>query len=312
MTRFLLGRHSNLVKLSSLLFLTLLLVYTFLQSPGPTKQFSSHKDSYAEPHTSSQTTPHVEDWGYDQILLLGDSLTEFGSLDATGWALNLSRRYSRKMTVSARGFSGYNSYWLNLATPRLLNEFPTNRTKLVVLMIGTNDSVLKGRSPQHVSIDRYQHYLNEISKNIRQITRNARILMVTPPPISSPVVFDYYTFESMKQYRVACLNAFERIYEIEGDRVAVLDMWELFGGNQTYLDPNYDPKSLDTYFSDGLHFKGKGHELMYKGVLSVIETKWPELNADNMSVRLASNFLNAPAEELGDDEAASRWMFGGK
>ena len=57
-----------------------------------------------------------------KIILIGDSITELGSKDATGWGTSLALRYNRRADVLNRGMNGYNSRWGLAALPLILED----------------------------------------------------------------------------------------------------------------------------------------------------------------------------------------------
>ncbi|ORY44046.1 SGNH hydrolase [Rhizoclosmatium globosum] len=245
--------------------------------------------------TAKNSTMQKQELGYNQILLLGDSLTESGASDKYGWGHQLIHRYSRKMTVDIFGFGGYNSYWLKIATPHLLaSHLSPSRLQLATLLIGTNDS-----------------YVAEIVHQIRAFAPDVRILVLTPPPMSVKEVWGLYAFESVKVYREACMDVFRKLEaDIGGDRIAMLDTWDLLiGKNETYLDASFDPSLLKGLLYDGVHFSEDGHNRLFAGVVETVESKWPELAPTNLPYRLPLDDYG-PFEEAGDEDAVRKWLFG--
>ncbi|KAJ3285056.1 hypothetical protein HDU79_007626 [Rhizoclosmatium sp. JEL0117] len=262
--------------------------------------------------TAKNSTMQKQELGYNQILLLGDSLTESGASDKYGWGHQLIHRYSRKMTVDIFGFGGYNSYWLKIATPHLLaSHLSPTRLQLATLLIGTNDSVFQEKSNRRVPVQRYKQYVAEIVHQIRAFAPDVRILVLTPPPMSVKEVWGLYAFESVKVYREACMDVFRTLEaEIGGDRIAMVDTWDLLiGKNETYLDASFDPSLLKGLLYDGVHFSEDGHNRLFAGVVEAVESKWPELAPTNLPYRLPLDDYG-PFEEAGDEDAVRKWLFG--
>jgi lysophospholipase L1-like esterase len=74
------------------------------------------------------------------IVLLGDSITEFGAYDG-GWQLRMTGAYTRKADVINRGFSGYNSRWGTFLVDEILTALGGGaRVKLCTVFFGANDA----------------------------------------------------------------------------------------------------------------------------------------------------------------------------
>lgn len=72
------------------------------------------------------------------LVLLGDSITEFGGQDG-GWAALLGRDYVRKADVINRGYSGYNSRWGAYVVEEAAGAF-AGRARLATIFFGANDA----------------------------------------------------------------------------------------------------------------------------------------------------------------------------
>lgn len=57
-----------------------------------------------------------------KFVFFGDSITEQGSTDPSGWVASLSVRYARRADIINRGLNGYNSRWGRAALPLVLQE----------------------------------------------------------------------------------------------------------------------------------------------------------------------------------------------
>lgn len=113
------------------------------------------------------------------ILLLGDSLTQLCFDGAEGWGRSLANRYQRRADVLNRGMSGYNTRWyLKYAeTNRIWNE--AGKAVLVTIWFGANDAATL---EQHVPLSEYQTNLEIIVDKARESYPHAKILIVTPLP----------------------------------------------------------------------------------------------------------------------------------
>ncbi|KAJ3090327.1 hypothetical protein HK100_007484 [Physocladia obscura] len=255
--------------------------------------------------TASSAQILAPNLGYEHIVLFGDSLTELGTYDPHGWGNSLARRYNRKLQVSGRGLGGYNSYWLKFAISPILADFPPSKIKLFVLLIGTNDSTTAA-SNQHVPVEIYRENLSAIIALFRAHSSDARVLVLTPPPISASVVYDNYQFENSRNYRDACIEA---VNGVSFDHVALLDTWSLLVPDNSFEDPSFDPTSIDRFFGDKLHLSELGNDVFYEGIAQKIDKEWPELNHEVLATKLPSNYQLGPPAILGDDTAVKEWLF---
>ncbi|KAJ3019140.1 UNVERIFIED_CONTAM: hypothetical protein HDU68_010811 [Siphonaria sp. JEL0065] len=260
---------------------------------------------------------------YHEIVLVGDSLTEY-SVKPGGWGLQMITEYSRKMSVSIRGFASYNTHWLKLAIkPILLGTTPNpSRIKLITLLLGTNDYV-NPSSNKHVPLDLYIKNMREIIATMQSTAPNAKILVLTPPPMSVKIVYDgeqtaanpnhYATLENAKLYRDACAALvldLKKNSQIDGKRVEVLDTWDLFIPNHAYDKDGFDPLTLLPLFADTRHFNEQGNTLLFKGIVGKIASVWPALSASNQNEVLPTNWIDAPSAMSGDEEGVKNWLFG--
>jgi lysophospholipase L1-like esterase len=127
--------------------------------------------------------PQLATSGRPKLLLLGDSLTQI-SFEGGGWASSLANRYQRRADVLNRGMSGYNSRWyIRYAEDNdVWNE--SGNIVLITIFFGANDAALPDRDPaKHVPIPEYQENLEIIIDNATKSYPNAKILLISPPPV---------------------------------------------------------------------------------------------------------------------------------
>lgn len=114
------------------------------------------------------------DYLVPQIVFLGDSLTQFSANFTNGIIPRLQNEYQRQYDVVNRGFSGYNSEWVNeLAEPVFagLSHAPIDYS---VIFLGTND--LADNKLQHVGINEYAEYLENIVDISNAYTNNTIVV----------------------------------------------------------------------------------------------------------------------------------------
>lgn len=85
------------------------------------------------------------------------------------------------------------------------------------------------------------------------------IILVTPPPVDDVIASDYLTSETTRQYAEKVQSVAERY------NCLCLDLFETFGNKQA------------CWTDDGVHLNTKGNELVYKGMMKLIQQKLPQL-----------------------------------
>ncbi|KAI8612331.1 SGNH hydrolase-type esterase domain-containing protein [Chytriomyces sp. MP71] len=221
--------------------------------------------------------PSFPDLSYDQILFLGDGLTD---TNETGWAHLLARDYSPVMDSLFRAREGYNIFWLKSALPSLLQTSPPSKLKLVTLLIGENDAK-ESSQLSSVPYKLYIRCLRDIVNLIHTLAPQAHILVLTPPPMGIQSQQEGSSYRRVKQYRDACLTVVsDMIVNSNGwamDHLAVMDTWVVLAPEGNFETKQFEPAVLPTTFVDGLRFSNEGHEMIYRAVQSEIEHVWPHL-----------------------------------
>ncbi|KAJ3192231.1 isoamyl acetate-hydrolyzing esterase [Entophlyctis luteolus] len=227
----------------------------------------------------------------DQILLFGDSITEFSFDPALhGWGLVLAHSYARKLDVINRGHSGYNSVWSEpILEPILKSTLPPGASvRIFVLFVGANDASLKVRT--RVSIDTYKANMTTMLATVRRLCPGARVLVVTPPPVD-PAAWEAVCIAlgkepdrnvaHTKKYRDACLEFAAEHKDAWGSDLLVVDTWDVFLGKGR---TEYDTSEMDDLLCDGLHFAKKGNLLLGTALVDAIKAQWPDLDPDTMKM----------------------------
>jgi lysophospholipase L1-like esterase len=211
------------------------------------------------------------------IVLIGDSLTQFGS-NTTGWAAKLTEIYNRKLDILNRGLSGYTTKWY----PKEIYEHlpPAN---LVTVWLGANDACID--TVQQVQINDFEQNLRRILASVSKQCKN--IILLTPPPLDElkwPDRKNSNTFEYRNRV-IALAQEF---------KIPVIDTWTVLGilggstldltSTPTTADPFQQPSQLllDYHFHDGLHLSDQGNLLIYEALLNEIKSQFPLLNPDTL------------------------------
>jgi lysophospholipase L1-like esterase len=229
------------------------------------------------------------------ILLFGDSITQQGfgwPPSSSGWVSFLARDYSRRADVLNRGFSGYNTdHAVEILTSILPADsaIDTQEFLFSTVFFGANDAARPGEM-QHVPVDTYGKNLAKIVTQMKKSLKPWRgkrkcvsskeslklpIILITPPPVDRDAWF--------KERGSPKGSSFDRTNEtakVYGDVVkevgkkmncSVLDVFELLEGNG-------EAKVYGKYLRDGLHLSESGNELLYKGLMDLIENEYPYLS----------------------------------
>ena len=102
-----------------------------------------------------------------QIVLLGDSLTEFG-FNYDGWVARVASDYTRRADVLVRGFQGHNTKeaWLKFIDFLPASETGQSTTLFVTIWLGANDAFSQG-DERHVPVDEYRENLVKMVAHLR-------------------------------------------------------------------------------------------------------------------------------------------------
>ena len=110
---------------------------------------------------------------------------------------------TRKCDVLNRGFSGYTAAFNKLILPRILqcDHSPKGSVAAVVLLLGSNDSVVADLDQRSLTVEQYITNMTDI---ILQFTNDgisaSKIVLLTPPAIS----IDMYTEFCKEQGNLSC------------------------------------------------------------------------------------------------------------
>lgn len=205
-----------------------------------------------------------------RVFLIGDSLIElsFDPLNSFPLGSALSHAFRRRADVLNRGLSGYSSKWMGSQFERVKKEMMEDpEVFMVVLMIGTNDSVLKG-NPHHVDIFEFERNVSKMVKEITNVAPSAAVIVVTPPPCSMAMINDPNS--KLSQSGKARSNEAVELYasvlrkivrNADGQMVRIAD-----------LHLELSDKKVEEYLSDGVHLNGNGYKTLFILIFSALES----------------------------------------
>ncbi|OJA11941.1 hypothetical protein AZE42_06385 [Rhizopogon vesiculosus] len=196
----------------------------------------------------------------DVIMLVGDSLTQFGWAQG-GFAQLLADRYVRKLDVLNRGFSGYQTDWAIPVCEQIFakqhEQHQAPKVKLLTIWFGANDAA-PAPFPQHVPRGRYKENLSHLIQILKSPTSayyspETRIILITPPPVNTTqwiMPTSPRVFEITKTYAEAVKEVGEK------ENVPVADIWTTIfdGAGRT-------EEGCAKYLSDGLHLNSNGYSV---------------------------------------------------
>ncbi|TLD20968.1 gb [Venturia nashicola] len=236
---------------------------------------------------------------YDQIVLFGDSITEFGETcngAGIGYVAALRQAYVRRLDVVNRGFSGYNT---NLALRVMHRAIPSTsdaNVRIVGLFFGANDSCFPTKvNNQCVPLPEFKSNLIKILRHPNLSGHNARIFLITNPPVIEEM---QYAIDQAKGYplRRTAENTkkyADAIREVGKDLgIPVVDLWSAI-----MLEAGWNPKHegplpgctetppndvLTKYLIDGLHLTPLGYDLLHNTIMECIARHWPDHLPDNL------------------------------
>ncbi len=73
---------------------------------------------------------------WKKLVLIGDSNIQYGFSAEGRWVSLLADLLQRKCDVINRGFSGYNTNYLKIMLPEILDEFEIDTTCGIIILLG--------------------------------------------------------------------------------------------------------------------------------------------------------------------------------
>lgn len=98
-----------------------------------------------------------------------------------------------------------------------------------------------------------------------QCLEELSIILITPPPVDDDIAAEYLTSTRTRQYA-------NRVQSVANTcNCACLDLFEVFSISNKEDEQDY------YWTDDGVHLNEKGDELVYEGLMKLIQTEFPQL-----------------------------------
>lgn len=279
---------------------------------------------YLEPPPATNTVAkRGEDVSqYPQFMLLGDSITQFGTLT---WQAKLQTTYIRRMDVVNRGYSGFTSVMgyraLETLLPKHNDHLPQPDIPIITLFFGANDACVPGQS-QHVDL---QDYVNTLKKFIdypafRRGSDGTQIIIITPSPVNELQTGSMTRDEYQRRAGITSQYALAAAEVAKAQGAHVLDFWTILmrkvGWNESMgrncccdaipyhpsATPNLRsssvqhipgchhflthvptaPHRLSDFLTDGLHLTEAGYNVLFSELMKLIRREIQECAPENL------------------------------
>jgi lysophospholipase L1-like esterase len=209
-----------------------------------------------------------------KIFLVGDSLIELSNDPLNTFPLGsaLAHLFRRRADVLNRGLSGYSSKWMDSQFHRIkieLAELGSDQVFMVVILMGTNDSVLPG-NPHHVPIEDFKNNLRDLVRDISTLAPSAVIIVVSPPPCSQKLLNDKNSKLS-KSGRERSNEAVESYVAAAQDIVSTINL-PLVTFVNLYDALTKTALPIEKYLTDGVHLSGEGYKVLFINLIEVLRS----------------------------------------
>mmetsp|Transcript_99631 Transcript_99631/g.277418 ORF Transcript_99631/g.277418 Transcript_99631/m.277418 type:complete len:289 (-) Transcript_99631:105-971(-) len=224
-----------------------------------------------------------------RALCLGDSITEMGltvpcgELGEAGFVARIGALISRKVDITLRGFSGYNSRMALAVLPFALADFAgaAEPPLFATVQFGANDAAGAGSVPneqQHVPLEEYGENLGRIVQRLKALGCE-HIIVIGPPPVDTERWKDR-TNETVQRYNTAAQCAAER----HGARF--VDLFSALLGTGEWMNLTYD----------GLHLNGRGSRVLQEAVMAALPADLPQATPGSLPFDLPF-FMDLPSTD---------------
>ncbi len=226
----------------------------------------------------------------DKFVLFGDSITEFSSSYPHGILTpRLTDLYIRKLDIICRGFSGYNTEQAILMLPEILKAENSGvaKIKLMTLFFGSNDAADK---IQDVPLDIFAKNMELLIEMILKL--GIKLILITPGlhgiqkwASNKPKTNEKRSNKTNAKYADIIIKLGDKF------NLPVVQLIPLFACDINYTVRNgdwvgeigEDIPGTELLLADGIHFTERGYNILLSGVLSAIETHYPEYSHHNMN-----------------------------
>lgn len=201
--------------------------------------------------------------------------------------------YLRRVDVINRGYGGYNSDHAVKILPRILDaelDAARSNVPLMTIFFGTNDAV---NSTQHVPLDRYTENIEKLV--LTAIENNIRPVVIGPGLHDRKLSNAMFFNRGDTHRKDITSNRNNRRYSEAAESVArkhsvpFVDLWTAFRDELGLTDDQVDEPNcpdLKDLVHDGVHFTPRAYKLLYEGVVSAIDSLYPDLSSKNIALKL--------------------------
>jgi lysophospholipase L1-like esterase len=157
----------------------------------------------------------------------------------------------------------------------------------MTLFFGTNDA--NALSARRLSLQRYVENVRYILGVIT--ARGIKVVVVGPSAVNeeAPGLVNNDTMRHL-----AYAEAAKRVAREQG--VPFIDLWHAFLAEKGWREGEPIPGrrgsgsevDLSDLLSDGVHFTGKGYQIWFRELLTVVRVHWPELKSEELKSVLPS------------------------
>lgn len=209
-----------------------------------------------------------------KVFLVGDSLIELSNDPLNTFPLGsaLTHLFRRRADVLNRGLSGYSSKWMSSQFHRLkteLAELGPDQVFMVLILMGTNDSVLPG-NPHHVPVEDFKNNLHELVRDVSTLVPSAAVIVVSPPPCSQQLLNDKSSKLS-KSGRARSNEAVESYVAAAQDIVSSINL-PLVKFVNLYDALTETALPIEKYLTDGVHLSGEGYKVLFIKLVEVLQS----------------------------------------
>ncbi|OAV89459.1 hypothetical protein PTTG_06190 [Puccinia triticina 1-1 BBBD Race 1] len=246
---------------------------------------------------SAMSTTKCEPFSMDELVMFGDSITQF-AWQAGGTGAELANYYQRRLDVVNRGFSGYNTAWALHVAKKIFpaqsagsNSFP--RKRIVTIWFGANDAVIPPK-PQTVTPEQFVENMVKLIEMIQarasptgshQDGSQLLVVLITPPPISVALRaanlasrFPDWRPENMDRDPARTRLFAELVCQVAQQKgLPVIDTW-------TAITKAADESQggLSTFLVDGLHLTPAGYEIVTQEFKSILTRHYPSFLPESL------------------------------
>ncbi|KAK1049805.1 hypothetical protein LTR74_017210 [Friedmanniomyces endolithicus] len=245
----------------------------------------------------------------NRFVLFGDSIIQqsFSPHVSFAFGAPLADIYTRRLDISNRGLSGYNTLQALRAQPLCLPLPEKANMPFLLIMFGANDSRLPhspGGPDQHVGLADFKRNLRHMVHHpcVKAHGDGVHIILVTTAPIDErkSLRADQEKYPTLGQtLRRSAANTAryaQAIRDLGAELdVPVLDIHKSMLAHAGHDHLSHSPPgsleaptnpTLQSFLTDDLHFSGEGYRLLYAELMALIERLWPESMPSRLPLRL--------------------------